>query len=252
MFAGSEDLSEIFSMPQPPEEKGNEPAARGETPLNPDLPEIEELAAFMKDAPVHIIAFLLGALEDELAAKILSDLEGDQRNCIFKAYLDRNQPEPKVQNLFKNALVELIKEQNESDGSDEKIENAAGIINFFSGDTGDQIVNYIESNDPHAAAIIKKSLFKFEAVVELDKDARSLLFDGVESDDIVKALGTAGDALKESVLEVLSQRNRRMVEAELARGPASQEEIEDRQRKIAGLALKLSKEGVISLPGVQD
>ena len=82
----------------------------------------------------------------------------------------------------------------------------------------------------------------------MSKEARSILFDGVESDDIVHALGDASDDMKESILDVLSQRNRRMVESELARGPASQEKIDEAQRKIAGLTLTLAKDGKLSLP----
>ena len=98
---------------------------------------------------------------------------------------------------------------------------------------------------PHPS---KKSLFKFSAIVLLSKESRALLMDEIDTDDIVSALSDADEKLRESVFEVLSQRNKRLVEAELARTNAAQEVIEKAQKKFVGIALKLSKQGVIELP----
>ena len=56
----------------------------------------------------------------------------------------------------------------------------------------------------------------------------------------------------ETVLEVLSQRNRRMVEAELARANVTEEDIQVAQRQISAIVLKLAKEGTISLPSSDE
>ena len=130
----------------------------------------------------------------------------------------------------------------------EQIEKAAGILNYFPEETGDELINFIENDSPETAATIKKSLFKFSSLVLLDKPTIAIIFDSVDTDDIVKCLGNVEEALKEAVLDVLSQRNRRMVESELARGPAPDEEIEIVQRKISSIVLNLVREGKIFLP----
>ncbi len=215
-----------------------------------DPKELEEKAIqdFLENEPPILCAILIGTLNDDLAAKILTDLEPARRNDIFQALLDRKDLDPELENMFETDLIEMIQDVNGEDENLVQVERAAGLINFFGEETTDDIVSFIASSDPETAATIRRSLFKFSSVDQLSKEARSILLDSVESDDIVHALGEADDGLKESILDVLSQRNRRMVESELARGPASKEKIDAAQRKIAGLTLKLVKDGKISLP----
>ena len=106
--------------------------------------------------------------------------------------------------------------------------------------------------DPRAAEILKKSMFRFSEILGLTKETRSVIFDGVEPDVIVPALQGSDDKMKEVVLDVLSQRNRRMIEAELARASAAEDAIQAAQRQIASIALGLAKEGKISLEAAGD
>lgn len=250
-FAEADDLSDILGGFKSNEKKG---ATEEETYAfgSVKLPKVEEITAFVGTEPAIIGAFLLGTLPDEVAAKILTDLEAGKRNEVFKVYLERKILPEKQQHLMKTNLVALIKKLNEGDGSEERIAGAAGLINCFSEETSDQLVCFIESNDPTVAARIKKFIFKFSSIVKLDKASRSRLFDEVESEEIARALGGVQPELKEAVLDVLSQRNRRLIESELARGLPAQEDVEETQRKIASLALKLAKEGKIVLPSEDE
>lgn len=256
IVTGSEGLSDFFDNlddEESSEETGDKPRrSRPEAEVDTEETESEALMDFLAAEPEMIGAFLLGAIGEERAAKILTQAEPELRNRLFQAYLKRKTLEPEVERMLKADLLALINDLNEDDVNYEQIEKAAALINYFPEATGDELVGFIESNDPATAATIKKSLFKFSSVVELDKPARSILFDGLETEEIVQALGGADDALKDCVLEVLSQRNRRMVEAELAKGPPDQEIIESVQRKISGIALRLAKEGKIELPSAEN
>ena len=254
-FADADSLDEILediTSNSDAEEENAKAAAASAALAVGDIPPLEHLQAFVESEPPLIAVFLLGTLDNELAAQVLSGLEPELRNSIFKAYLERKTFDPEIEAQIKSNLFVLIKEMNRGDGSEEKIEAAAGIINFFPEEAGDEVVGFIENNDPAIAAIIKKSIFKFSSIDQLTKPARSLLMDGIEAEDIVKALTESKPELQESILEVLSQRNRRMVEAELARSTTAPEEIQAVQRKIAGRALALSKEGKIELPGTEE
>ena len=255
MFSDPDNLSAFFeSLSSEHVENQEEGAATPaiESAKDEEFPDLDQIKEFVENEPVLLGAFFLGTLDDEMAANVFKLLEPDFRKKLFKAYLDRKSFPENLQSQFQLQMVNLILEQNASEGTSENIEAAARIINFFSEDDGDDLIGFIAGETPDIAATIKKSLFKFSAIVELSKPARSILFDQVETDDMVKALVSANDALKESVLETLSQRNRRLVESELARAQPSQEDIDACQRKIAGLALALSKDGKISLPGSEE
>ena len=193
-------------------------------------------------------AFFLSTLSDDFTASVLAETEPEMRNTIFKAYLKLRPMDPELATILRQDLTNIINQTTEDDGNIEQIEKAAGVLNYFSEEAGDELIGSIESDSPETAATIRKSLFKFSSITTLDKGTIAIIFDGVESEDIVKVLGNADDALKEAVLNVLSQRNRRMVESEMARGPTPPEEIEAAQRKVSSLVLSLIKEGKITLP----
>ena len=76
-----------------------------------------------------------------------------------------------------------------------------------------------------------------------------LLFDDITSDVIITALRNADKETTETILSSLSQRSRRMVEAEL-KSPndmITQADITNARRTIAQQAIKLAGEGKISL-----
>lgn len=251
-FAEADDLTDILGVFKSPEVEDEEDDDGDIVFGSLKLPKVEFITSFIAKEPDIIGANLLGSLPDEVAAEILTNLEGEKRNTLFKVYLERKILPEETQEQIKNNLILHIRTINKGDGSEEKIAGAAGLINCFSEETSDQLINFIETNDPSVASQIKKFIFKFSAIIKLDKTARSKLFDGVESEDISKALGGAQTDLKEAVLEVLSQRNRRLIEAEMTRGMPSPEDTEIAQKKISQLALKLAKEGKIILPSDDD
>ncbi len=61
------------------------------------------------------------------------------------------------------------------------------------------------------------------------------------------ALRGAADELKENILSSISQRTRRMIEAELGAGGAKPAEVEQARKSIAALALRMAAEGKIEL-----
>ncbi|MEM9277738.1 MAG: FliG C-terminal domain-containing protein [Pseudomonadota bacterium] len=255
LFAEAEKLSDIFEDSTETESQQDVSAVNAGTDdtLNTDLmPTVEEISAFIENEPRHIGAFFLGTLDDDISAEVLLAVEASTRQELFNKLLERNPVEPKISKLMRNELILAIKKKNESDGSKERIESAAGLINFLPEDAGEELISFVNSQNPDAATILKKSIFKFSSIVELTKEARAILFDSVDTDEIVSSLADADEALKECVLEVLSQRNRRVVEAELSRATPDEEVVQAAKRKISGLVLKLSREGKIELQSSDD
>ena len=106
----------------------------------------------------------------------------------------------------------------------------------------------IEKTDPALAAEIRRMIFRFTDVDKLEAKDIAQLADKLETDDIVAALFGAPENISEALMAPLSQRNRRVVESELGRGGISEERSETARRKIAGIAVTLAKNGVITLP----
>jgi len=246
MLSGSETLSQFFEGKgddNPAVEKPNKTGNVDISALDPDVVRL-----FFENEPPQISALLLQRLDDEMAVKIISDLESNLRNEIFHAYLNGSEMDPVLQSEIEDDLIEMLCETKIDEGNVEGIEKTANLINQFSEETSDEVVRFFEGIDQQTAVNIRKSLFKFSSIVLMSKPHRAILMDSIEADDIVKALSDCDEEMCESVLEVLSQRNRRMVEAEMARSNVAPEETGKSQKKFISNALRLAREGAIALP----
>jgi flagellar motor switch protein FliG len=248
LTAHSADLSQLLN--KQPLETDTSTNAIGNKPQNADSSGLDSdiIKLFFQTESPKIGALLLGALDDELAAKVLADLDPDLRNALFQAFLNRKKVDENLLRLLEGDLYDLIANTKPDEGNTKDIEKSANLINQFPANISDSLVEYLEGSSPEHAAAIKKSLFKFTSIELLSKEHRSVLFDSVQTDEIVKALADASDSLKESVFEILSQRNRRLVESEMARAIPNPEDTEKVQKAISVLALNLAKAGKIVLP----
>ena len=68
---------------------------------------------------------------------------------------------------------------------------------------------------PGEAAALRKLLFSFEDIVKLDQKYRLILFDKVQTEQVMLALRGAEAEIKEIILSSLGARARRMIESEL-------------------------------------
>jgi flagellar motor switch protein FliG len=216
---------------------------------NAPEPDEEAIAEFFEREPPVYSAILIDALKEELTAKILGEVEASTRNQILGAYLNRKRLDAETESQIASDLLELVCNVKKDPGKAPQIEKTAGLINFFTEEASDELLGFIGGIDPELATQIRAQIFRFNMVTELERPHLALLFDGVDSEDVVAALSGAEDALKETVLDVLSQRTKRMVEAELARGGISEEKTQKARRRVSALAIDLAKTGKITLPG---
>lgn len=202
---------------------------------------------FFQNEPPMISALLLDALGQEKAAAVLNKLDTELRNQVFTGYMNRKELSPAMESMLASDLLELVQAAEADDSASDAVEKAASMINFLPENISDDLVEFIKQQDPGLANSITKALFRFPMIEFLDKPTRAKIMDGVDSSDVAKALIDAAEDLKDAVLDVMSQRNRRMIESEMALG-AKEDEIESARKTIASHVLKLVKAGDIILP----
>lgn len=128
------------------------------------------------------------------------------------------------------------------------VEVAAGILNSCDRRTGDRILEELEGQDSDLAEEIRKLMFVFEDLVMLDdKSVRELLKE-VNNDDLLLALKTTSDEIRQKIFKNLSQRASQMLEEDLAAmGPVRLSDVEAAQQNVLAAAKKLEQEGKIVL-----
>lgn len=213
-------------------------------------PNVETLRTFFETERPLLSAFLLDKLEPDVAASALDMLETEQRNKIVNHLLNKRELDPEVEAAITKQLQGVLSPTVALDEDRQEVETAAMLINQISAEAASDLLEFIQENDAATANMVQKRLFRFENIELLTREERAKLFDDIQSDDIVAALFEASEGLRECILDVLSQRNRRMVEAELARSQPSSELVGNSKKKITAVVLKLAKEELIVLPDV--
>ena len=248
IVASSDTLSQYFADTE--QDINANKKKEGRKDIDTSMLDPEVVQIFFENEPPQISALLLQRLDDEMAVNIISDLEANLRNEIFHAYLNGSDLDTSLKSEIEDDLIEMLYETKIDQGNIEGIEKTANLINQFSDETSDEVVKFFEEIDQETAVSIRKSLFKFSSIILMDRESRAILLDGIESEDIVNSLAVCEEDMRECVLDVLSQRNRRMVEAELARSKIKPEDTGTSQKKFISTALRLAREGLITLPEI--
>lgn len=250
LLAEPDELSSVFGTSDNGIAKGkkadSEKAASDPATLITNLDD-DMVLEFFQNEPPMISALLLDALGQEKAAAILNKLDPELRNQVFTSYMNRKELSPAMESMLAADLLELVQAAEADDSAAEAVEKAASMINFLPENISDDLVEFIKEQDPGLANSITKALFRFPMIEFLDKPTRAKIMDGVDSSDVAKALIDVSEGLKDAVLDVMSQRNRRMIESELALG-AKEDAIDIARKAIASHVLKLVKAGKITLP----
>jgi len=208
----------------------------------------DTLSPLVADEHPQVAAYIISHLPSELAARVLVAQTATMRADIIQRSLHLRPVSSQIENILSKALHPILISQMGS-GEKSHYKQIATILNQLSKPELDDVLVSLSGIESQDLASIKASMFSFEDIAHMVDRARRLLFDEIDSQIIVQALRGAEGSLVELVLSGLSQRTRRMVEAELGNeDPAMTPElIAQAQREIAQTALDMADQGKISL-----
>lgn len=209
------------------------------------------LANFIKNEHPQTIVVILVHLGQEKASQVLAHLpENLQFEVIQRiAHLETVPPDlvREVDEVLEKELLSIGKGTQQILGG---IQAVAEILNHSDRRTGDSILQFMEENDTDLAEKVRKLMFVFEDLANLnDAGVRELLRE-VKNEELTLGLKTASDELKNKIFKNLSQRAVQIIEEEMSvMGPVRLSDVEAAQQSILNAARKLEKEGKIILAG---
>ncbi len=209
------------------------------------------IANFLRTEHPQTISLVLVHLGEEQAAQVLAQLpEGLQFEVISRITTMETVPMEIVREVDEALEQELVSMGGELQQMLGGVQKAAEILNRCDRKTSDRVLQALEETDSELAERVRKLMFVFEDLVAIpDQGIRELLKE-VDNKDLVIALKTASDELKEKIFKNLSKRAAQMLEEDLAvLGPVRLSEVEEAQQKILEVARRLEKEGRIVLAG---
>jgi len=133
------------------------------------------------------------------------------------------------------------------------VAHAAAVVRKLSKQAAGELLERISSQEGEVANEIRRAMYTFEDLKEIDVRALRNLLKEVPSDRLVLALKTASETVKNKIFSSMSARAVELLKDDLsALGSVRLVEVEAAQREIVESALKLEAEGVISLGGGAD
>lgn len=207
------------------------------------------LVNFLKNEHPQTVALVLAVLEHSQAASILAELkEETQVEVVMRmAELDKVSPEilVDVDRVLQEELLSVEGMEGQKLGG---VEAVAEILNNADRALEASVLEGVEEQRETLAEEIRKLMFVFEDLVNVDDRGIMAILKEVSTDDLKLSLRTASDELKELVFRNMSSRAVEMLKEDMEiMGPVRLKDVEAAQQPIIKIAKRLEQEGKIQL-----
>ncbi len=221
-----------------------------------DPVDARTLSNLIRKEHPQTIALILAYIDANKSADVLSQLpvETQVEVCLRVASLDTVSPQ--TLRDVEAALMSEMKGLVISGGEETSgVQLVAEILNNIEKLHEEAIFEQLTEIDPELAEEIRNNMFVFEDLVNLDDRGIQALLKEVDNQNLLLALKTSSDAVKEQIFKNLSARAVEMLQEDMdVMGPTKLSDVEKAQSNITFLALRLESEGklVIAKGGSEE
>ncbi|HEX7057689.1 MAG TPA: flagellar motor switch protein FliG [Bacilli bacterium] len=206
-----------------------------------------QILNFIQNENNQTIALVLSYLQPEQASVILSALPQEKQADVAKriALMDSTSPEviTQVEHILEQKLSATVTQDYTSAGG---IEAIVQILNGVDRGTERTILDSLEIQDPELAEEIKKRMFVFEDIVNLDNRSIQRIIRDVENADLQLALKVASDEVRDTIFRNMSKRMSETFREEMEfMGPVRLRDVEEAQTRIVATIRRLEEAGEI-------
>lgn len=206
-----------------------------------------QLMNFIQNEHPQTIALILSYIENAKAAQILASLPVEKQSEVTKriATMDRTYPEiiKEVELVLENKLSNLVTQDYTKAGG---VQSVVDILNSVDRGTEKRIMESLEITDPELADDIKKRMFLFEDIINLDSTAIQRFIREMDNNELALSLKGATEELLELILANMSKRMAEMIKEDMDfMGPVRLKDVEEAQQKVVNIIRKLEDQGEI-------
>ena len=209
-----------------------------------------QLLSYVQHEHPQTIALVLAHIPSALASSILSGLAPEVQSDVAHriAVMDRTSPDVirQVELALQRKLSTVLQpdELSTVGGLDPLVD----IINRADRTTERLILEALEARNPEIAEEIRRRMFMFEDIVNLDDRSVQLVLRQVEPADLATALKGVADEVRDKVTKNLSERGRENLLEEIdLMGPVKVKMVEEAQTKIVAVIRSLEDSGQIEI-----
>lgn len=206
-----------------------------------------QLLNFIQSEHPQTIALIMAYLEPEQSAIILSALSPERQSDVARriAIMDRTSPEVirEIEKLLERKLSSVVSEDFTSAGG---VKSVVEVLNRVDRTTEKTIMETLEVQEPELAEEIKRLMFVFEDVVQLDDRAIQQVLREVDTKELALALKGASEEVNNKIRKNMSKRASDMLKEDIDfMGPVRLRDVEEAQQKVVNIIRKLEEAGEI-------
>lgn len=213
----------------------------------------QQLADFIMTEHPQTVALILAHMEPSAAAETLYLFPDDLRAEVSMRMAKLGDISPsiikRVSAVLESKLEALATYKVEVGGP----RAVADIFNRLGAKASKATLTQIEQLDQELASSIKEMMFTFEDIVDLDANSVREILKSVDKNDLMLALKSSADELKEKFYANMSQRAKdAFIEEMQFLGAVKVKEVEGAQRKIVDAVQALAEQGVLQLGETEE
>ncbi|WP_442955848.1 flagellar motor switch protein FliG [Paenibacillus sp. y28] len=206
-----------------------------------------QILNFIQNENPQTIALILSYLQPDQSSIILSSLPQDKQADVAKriALMDSTSPEVinQVERVLEQKLSSTVTQDYTTAGG---IEAIVQILNGVDRGTERTILDSLEIQDPELAEEIKKRMFVFEDIVNIDNRSIQRIIRDIENADLQLALKVASEEVRETIFRNMSKRMAETFKEEMEyMGPVRLRDVEEAQTRIVSTIRRLEESGEI-------
>lgn len=209
--------------------------------------DANQLLNFIQNEHPQTLALILSYLSANQAAQILSALPQEKQADVAQriATMDSTSPEviKEVELVLERKLSSMVTQDFTMAGG---IQAIVDILNAVDRGTEKFIMETLEIQEADLAEEIRKRMFVFEDIVNLDSISIQRFIREIENSDLSVALKGSTEEVKDIVFANMSKRMAEMLKEDMEfMGPVRLRDVEEAQQKIVNVIRKLEEAGEI-------
>ena len=212
--------------------------------------EIRQIFNLIQYEQSQTIAFVISGLGLSRGVELLSLFQNDKKQDIL---IKLGSMEKTSVDIIEKIVKTLLKEKRRDANTRNVDANGgpvlvANLLNALDRDTQKHLLADLEVKDPSLTNAIQKHMFKFEDLSKLTKEDLQKITRGVDMSDLVVALKSASQALREALFGSMSKRAAEALQEEIdALGPVRLKNIETAREKVIQIVRQLEQKGEITI-----
>jgi flagellar motor switch protein FliG len=207
------------------------------------------LAGLLEGEHPQLIAVVLSQLAPEKAADVLESLPEHLRSSALKRLGALSEiPTGMLEEVASALLADLPQLDPQRAIAVNGVRHSAQLVRNLSKEACEAILGEVESDDEALAKEIRRAMYSFEDLKLVDPKSMRELLKSVPGDRLTMALKTASTEMRDHIFGGMSKRAAERIQEDLEiLGAVRLSEVEDAQREIVEIALRLESEGSLSL-----